>query len=144
MRRVTEAFVRESVVRWLQRHGYTANMTVAKEYQPGIDIFACHQKRGDCLLIEAKGDTDPESKRASGRRLHKARHVLGQILMRIHPNEENGYAIAVPETFRSIFARNLPWQVCRDLNLSILYVRPNGNVDHWDWRRMREGVQDQT
>lgn len=134
-----EKKVRRAVIAWLSRHGWNSHLHEKETDEHGVDIRVRHHKYNRWFLVEAKGDPDPaKSKYPGSQRESYFLSILGQILTRMSPSSLYWYGIALPDTFRSLVVRRIPWEVCKKLRLKVFLVDPKEKVKEITWKELKQ------
>jgi hypothetical protein len=139
-----ELFVQNAMINWLRMNNWGKNMIVTDGGGP--DIHTTNNRFSRTWTIECKGGTYtakyPDACDAVNFRL-----ALGQVLMRkggtsrTKPSAGDGgnkLGVAFPNT--PGFVRHLHgfnWQFAKALNLYFFFVDKGGNVEMYDWKRLK-------
>ena len=136
---LTEKFVREKIIDWLSRKGYSRRLQIKGESEHGIDIKVRHNRYPRYYIVEVKGDPDPKKvKHLGSRREVSFIYVLGQIVSRMGYKAKYLYAIGLPESYSNKVFRRLPWQLCKKLRLNALLVNKSGKVKCISWKELKD------
>ncbi len=143
-----EAFVQESMIRYLTNKGYSKSMDYKGLSEAGVDIRVRHKDYSRFFLIECKGGAI-KAKSVSGTESVNFTMGLGQIIQRIHsktiPTAAKGaykYGVAYPAHFKEKHLWKLHYNVCRQLNLYVFFVDMDGNVEEYNWQRIKKEYPD--
>lgn len=143
MKLLSEKFVRDTIIDYLSRKGWSRNLHYKNVHEHGIDIKVRNNKVSRYWLIEVKGDASSNAKHPRSRREVYFNLVLGQILTRMHTTGQRGYkyrnkyGIGLPATYREKVIKRLPYDVCDKLNLYVFLVDQNRKVELLDWRALK-------
>jgi hypothetical protein len=139
---IYEEFVQSCIVEHLKSKKLTRNVRVAKLHSVGIDIQSTHQKYNRDWIIECKGDSLNAASPGSSRQ-GSFHHVFGQIIKRMHSKGKlgyrykNKYGVGLLASFRTLVIKNVPYDVCFKLTLSIFLVNAKGEVEELDYKKLR-------
>ena len=133
-KKLSEDFVRNSVIRWLKQKGYDKDLKVKSGKEPGVDIKVRNNLSAEEFFVETKGDPDKP-----GTRTGFFLGALGQIITRMKPEAVRKYAIAFPKSYSEIALSRISWEVCKKLNLEVLLVNENGEVEEKTWEDIKLG-----
>ena len=137
-----EPFIEKSVMKYLGMNGWSIG--VAKElWEHGVDIKVRNNKYSRYFYIEVKGGS--KSKNARSVDTNNFVFGLGQIVTRIQSTTDpqaktgsNKYGVAYPYYFIKYLERKrLHWNLCKNLNLYIFLVKESGEVEQYDWKRIK-------
>lgn len=149
---LTENFVQNAVVKYLDNKGWSKYLNFAKLHEHGVDIKVKNNKVGRYWLIEVKGDPSVRVKSSAGSRSSSFNSAMGQIITRMHSNRSEKYrncyhgykyGLAFSSYFRDMVIRKTPFNVLRRLNLYVFFVDKNGNVEEINWRELKK-IQKET
>ena len=134
MGRLTEEFVRNRVLEWLSKQGYGYFSRIRTLQEHGEDIKARRTGSNNYFIIEVKGE--PESNPV------KMRHptlvsALGELVQRVKAQRHFRYAIALPETYRELVLRRMPWAAAKKIGFEFLLVSEEGKVSRLTWRDLQ-------
>lgn len=133
MAQLSEEFVKNRVVEWLGKHDYViSNVKTLSEH--GVDIKAKKSRSNNFFLIECKGEPQNNPKKM---RYPALVSVLGEILQRMKYRGHVKYGIALPETYREIVLKKIPWVLSKRLSLEILLVNNEGLVFRLTWKDIK-------
>ncbi len=141
---ITEDFVQRSVIRYLEKNGWSKSLKSAELWEQGVDIKVCNNKFSRYWLIEAKADPSITVKSPTGSMSSSFNSALGQIITRMHTKGARGYkyrykyGIAFPVSFKKMVLRKIPYDVMDKLNLYLFFVNEIGNIEVYDWRIVRK------
>ncbi len=138
-----EIFIQDRVAEHLISKGYSIQKN-SELHGHGVDIKARNEKYSRYWLVEVKGGSS--SKNAKSVNTNNFVFGLGQILTRIQsvvpPKAtagSNKYGVAYPDEFKKFLrSQRLHWNLCKNLNLYIFFVRKNGDVEEYNWERVKE------
>lgn len=137
-----ESFIQESVLNYLKNKNYSKG--IAKElWEHGVDIKVRNNKYSRYFYVEVKGGS--KSKNARSVDTNNFVFGLGQIVTRIQSTTDpqaktgsNKYGVAYPYYFIKYLERKrLHWNLCKNLNLYIFLVKESGEVEQYDWKRIK-------
>ncbi len=141
---ITEDFVQKSVIKHLEKNGWSKSLQSKELWEQGVDIKVCNNKFSRYWLVEAKGDPSEKVKSPAGSQSSSFNSALGQIITRMHRNGKRGYkygykyGIAFPTSFRKMDLRKIPFDVMDKLNLYLFFVDSFGVVEEIDWKKIRD------
>jgi hypothetical protein len=141
---LTEPFTQSAIIQHLQKNGWSSNLMSKELKETGVDIKVRNDKFSRYWLIEVKGDPSEKVKSPSGSRSSSFNSALGQIITRMHTNRKRGYkygykyGIGFPLSFKNMVLKKLPHDVCDKLNLYIFLVHPNGEVEEYDHKKLKQ------
>lgn len=141
---ITEDFVQNSVIKHLEKNGWSKSLKSKELWEQGVDIKVRNNNFARYWLIEAKGDPSVKVINPSGSQSSSFNSALGQIITRMHRNGARGYkygykyGIAFPSSFRGMVLRKIPFDVMDKLNLYLFFVDKNGFVEELDWKKVKE------
>lgn len=137
-----ESFIQKSTIEFLVKRGWY--VCAEKElWEHGVDIKVRNVKYSRYGYIEAKGGSQAKSKKSVD--TNNFVFGLGQIVTRIQtktdPRADKGgpkYGVAYPYYFIKYLERKrLHWNLCKNLNLYIFLVKESGEVEQYDWKRIK-------
>lgn len=133
-KKLTEKFVKQSIINWLFRNGWGHNLRVGELRDKGVDIKVRHNKYSRYFLIETKG----EGKIRQGDEVAFV-YSLGQIITRMKSggSTRTYYGLGLPVSSANIATRRIPWQVAKKLLLYVFAVDSKGGVKLFDWKKIR-------
>ena len=141
-----EQFVKRSVLKYLDKYGFgdTKNR-ITDLREKGVDIKVQKLRPEPCgwyYLVECKGDPGEKVKHPNGWRSSATNSALGQIISRMHTNRKSPYGgynfgVAFPYSFKDKVLKKIPQYVCNRLRLSIFLVDNRGNVEKYDYRKLK-------
>ena len=140
---LTEPFVQNKIIQYLQLQGWSGNLQSANLGQTGVDVKVKNDKVSRYWLVEVKGDPSIKVKSPSGSRSSNLNSALGQIISRMHTNRKRGnkygykYGIAFPMSYKNMVLKKLPYDVCDKLNLYAFFVNAHGNVEEFNHRQIK-------
>ncbi|MBR3122331.1 hypothetical protein IKF28_02725 [Candidatus Saccharibacteria bacterium] len=137
-----ETVIQKQVLKHLKSCGYRP-VDVKELWEHGVDIKVRHEKYSRYWLVEVKGGSS--SKNAKSVETNSFVFGLGQIVTRVQSRTDpkattgsNKYGVAYPYDFiRFLERKRLHWNLCRNLNLYIFLVKENGDIEQYDWRRIK-------
>lgn len=141
---ITEDFVQKSLVKHLNSKGWSKSLKSAELWEQGVDIKVRNNRFSRYWLIEAKGDPSAKVKNPSGSKSSSFNSALGQIITRMHTKGARGYkyrykyGIAFPASFKVMVLRKMPFDVMDKLNLYLFFTHASGEVEEFDWKKVRE------
>ncbi len=141
---ITEDFVQNSLVKYLEKEGWGKSLQSAELWEQGVDIKVRNNKFARYWLIEAKGDPSIKVKNPAGSQSSSFNSAVGQIITRMHRNGIRGYkygykyGIAFPVSFKKMVLRKMPFDVMDKLNLYIFFVDNSGEVEEINWKKLKE------
>ncbi|NCF75479.1 MAG: hypothetical protein GWO87_03270 [Xanthomonadaceae bacterium] len=148
---LTENFVQDAVVRYLDKKGWSKCLNSAKLHEHGVDIKVKNNKVGRYWLIEVKGDPKAKVKSPAGSRSSSFNSAIGQIITRMHSNRSEKYrdcyhgykyGIAFSTYFRDMVIKKVPFNVLRRLCLYIFFVDKKGDMEEINWRKLKKIQKD--
>lgn len=131
---ISEKFVKQSIIKWLFRNGWSRNLEVGELRDRGVDIRVRHNNYARYFLIETKGEG----------KIRQADEVafiysLGQIITRMKAGRARYYyGLGLPEVSAKIAIRRIPWQVAKKLLLYIFSVDKSGKVKQYSWQDLKK------
>ena len=137
-----ETFIENSVRKYLSESGYSIGKP--KElWEHGVDLKLRNANYSRYWYVEVKGGS--RSKNARSVDTNNFVFGLGQIITRIQSTTDpqakrgsNKYGVAYPYYFIKYLERKrLHWNLCKNLNLYIFLVKENGEVEKYDWTRIK-------
>jgi len=139
---LTEPFVQKCVRKYLKKDNYGKNIKNTGLKEHGPDIKVKHNDFGRYYIVECKGDPSPNVKSMGGSRSSSLNSALGQIISRMHTGRKSlrggyNYGVAFPESFQKIALKKIPYYVCNRLRLSIFIVNHTGEVEKYDYKRLK-------
>lgn len=144
-----EPFIQDSVSKYLAEKGYSKNIISKGLHEHGVDIRVCNENYGRYWLVECKGGAR-NAKNASSADVSNFLVGLAQIITRIHSKTiptaikgSNKYGVAYPDYFKDKHLKKVHWTVCKQLNLYFFFVDKKGNVEEYDWRKMKKEFPDE-
>ncbi len=127
---LSEKFVKQSIIKWLFRNGWSRNLEVGELRDHGVDIKVRNNKFSRYFLIETKGE-------GKTRQVSESTfvHSLGQIITRMKTGGTTRYyyGLGLPESSAKIAIRRVPWQVAKKLLFYIFSVGEDGKVKQYTW-----------
>lgn len=141
---ITETFVQNSLIKYLEANGWSRSLKSAELWEQGVDIKVRNNKFARYWLIEAKGDPSLTVKNPSGSISSSFNSALGQIITRMHRDGKRGYkygykyGIAFPISFKKMVVRKIPFDAMDKLNLYLFFVDGSGGVEEIDWKKLKE------
>lgn len=133
LRKLTEEFVKSRVLEWLGRHDYIIS-SVKTLSEHGVDIRAKKARSNNLFIIECKG----EPKQNPRYRYPILVSALGEIVQRVKYRRHCRYAIALPETYKELVTRKIPWIASKKLSLEILLVSSKGTIRRINWQGLKK------
>jgi len=132
---LSEKFVKQSIIKWLFRNGWSRNLEVGELRDKGVDIKVKNNKVSRFFLIETKGEGKTQQVSES-----TFVHSLGQIITRMKTGGTTRYyyGLGLPELSAKIAIRRVPWQVAKKLLLYIFSVSQDGKVKQYSWQDLRK------
>ncbi len=133
MRLLDEEFVKSRVSEWLGKNDYiiVKSRTLTEH---GVDLKARKARSNNYFLVECRGEpqTNPQ----------KLRHPmlisgLGEILQRVAYDRHYRFALALPESYRELVERRIPFVAAKRLGLDIVLVSERGKIDRLTWRELK-------
>lgn len=134
MTRLTEEFVRNRVLEWLSKQGYGYFSRVRTLQEHGEDIKARRTGSNNYFIIEVKGESESNPVKMRYPTLVSA---LGELLQRVKYQRHFRYAIALPEGFRELILRRVPWVATKKIGFEFLLVNEEGKVTRITWRDLQ-------
>ncbi len=140
---IKEDFVQNSVIKHLQKNGWSKSLQSKELWEQGVDIKVRNDKFSRYWLIEAKGDPSIKVKSPLGSMSSSFNSALGQIITRMHTNGKRGYkyrykyGIAFPLSFKKMVSRKTPFDVMDKLNLYLFFVDKFGCVEEISWKQIK-------
>ena len=134
MSQLSEEFVKSRVIEWLGKHDYVIK-SVKTLSEHGVDIKARKSRSNNFFIIECKGE--PKSNPVK-MRYPTLVSGLGEIVQRVKYQRHIRYAIALPDTYKDLVMRKIPWVVARKLGLEILLVDIKGKVSRVTWKELKK------
>lgn len=141
---LTEDFVRDSIVEYLTKNGWSKSLVSKGLKEHGVDIKVKNDKFSRYWLIEAKGDASALAKYPRSHREVNFNLALGQIITRMKTGGTRGYkyrykyGVGYPFSFKDLVVRRVPYDVCDKLNLYFFFVDENGQVEILDWKALKK------
>lgn len=141
-----EQFVKRRVLKYLERKGFgDPKKKITDLREKGVDIKVKKlrpQPIGWYYLVECKGDPNEGVKAPNGWRSSATNSALGQIISRMHTNRKSpyggyNYGVAFPYSFKDKVLKKVPFYVCNKLRLSIFFVNQKGEVEKYDYRKLK-------
>lgn len=137
-----ESFIQKTVLDYLNTKNYCIGVP-KKLWEHGVDIKVRNASYSRYWLVEVKGGS--RSKNAKAVDANNFVFGLGQIVTRIQSTTSpqastgsNKYGVAYPYYFIKFLKRKrLHWNLCKNLNLYIFLVRDDGQVEEYDWKRIK-------
>ena len=133
MVQLTEEFVKSRVLEWLGRQDYIIS-SVKTLSEHGVDIRAKKARSNNLFIIECKG----EPKQNPRYRYPILVSALGEIVQRVKYQRHCRYAIALPETYKELVTRKIPWVASKKLSLEILLVGSKGTIRRINWQGLKK------
>lgn len=139
-----EPFIQAAVLDYLNTARNYGKVVASKEpWEHGVDIKVKNNKYARYWLVEVKGGST--AKNANSVDTNNFVFGLGQIVTRIQSITapvatagSNKYGVAYPDYFIKFLKRKrLHWNLCKSLNLYVFLVDENGNVEEYDWKRIK-------
>jgi len=143
---LSENFVQSSVVKYLNKNGWSKSLKSAELWEHGVDIKVRNNKFSRYWLIEAKGDPSLIVKSPYGIRSSSFNSALGQIITRMHRTGKRNYkygykyGIAFPISFKKMVLRKIPFDVMDKLNLFLFFVDSKGGVEEINWNDLKNKI----
>lgn len=140
---LTEDFVQDKIIEYLNQKGWSKSLKSKTLKEHGVDIKVRNDKFARYWLIEVKGDASPTAKYPRSHREVNFNLALGQIITRMGTGRKRGYkygykyGVGYPASFKDIVLRRLPFDVCDKLNLYVFFVDENGEVEMFDWKKIK-------
>lgn len=138
-----EPFIQDSVIKYLADKGYSKNIVSKGLHEHGADIRVCNEKYSRYWLVECKGGSR-NAKNTGSADVSNFLVGLAQIITRIHSKTmptatkgSNKYGVAYPDYFKDKHLKKVHWTVCKQLNLHFFFVDKDGNVEEYNWQRIR-------
>lgn len=141
---LTEDFVQAQIIKYLTSNGWSSNLKSKNQKEHGVDIKVRNDNFSRYWLIECKGDAGPNAKFPKSHREVNFNLAIGQIITRMQSTGTRAYkyrykyGLGYPASFRDLILRRLPFDVCDKLNLFVFLVSENGEVDLYDWRKLKK------
>jgi len=144
---LTEDFVQNAVIKYLDNKGWSKCLSSAKLWEHGVDIKVRNNNYGRYWLIEVKGDPSIKVKSPAGSRSSSFNSAMGQIITRMHSNRSEKYrdcyhgykyGLAFSTYFRDMVIRKTPFNILRRLNLYIFFVDEKVNVEEINWQGLKK------
>lgn len=138
-----ESFIQKAVLNHLKENNYSIG--APKElWEHGVDIKMRNASYSRYWLIEVKGGSNSKNKKSVD--TNNFVFGLGQIVTRIQsttdPQAKTGsdkYGVAYPYYFKKYLERKrLHWNLCKNLNLYIFLVKESGEVEKYNWKRIKD------
>ena len=143
-----ESFIQDSIIAYLANKGYSKNVVSKDLHEHGVDIRVCNKNYSRYFLVECKGGAI-NAKSVTGTESVNFVMGLGQIITRIHsktiPMAVKGadkYGVAYPAHFKEKHLSKIHWTVCKQLNLHLFFVDKNGDVEEYNWQRIKKEYPD--
>jgi len=140
---LSEDFVQDKIIEYLNQNGWSKNLKSKTLKEHGVDIKVRNNKFSRYFLIEVKGDASPTAKFPKSHREVNFNLGLGQIITRMGTDRKRGYkygykyGVGYPSSFKDIVLRRLPFDVCDKLNLYVFFADENGEVEMFDWKKIK-------
>jgi len=131
---LTEEFVKNRVLEWLGKQDYIIS-SVKTLTEHGVDIKAKKARSNLFYFIECKGEPNNNPVKMRYPTLVSA---LGEIIQRVTRKKYAKYALALPETYKELVIRKIPWMACKRLSLEMLFVNTGGIVIRINWKDLRK------
>ena len=132
---MNERFVKRSIIQWLSNssNGWE-NIKYRDKHEKGVDIKASRHRSSEHFWIETKGQGKIQQIDDSN-----FLNSLGQIITRMDKIEKRyKFGLGLPYTSAEIALRRLPWQVAKQLSLSVLSVDQSGKVTEYSWQNLKK------
>ena len=143
--RIKEQFVEDCVKKYLKKEGFLDNGKKKELWEHGVDIKMKHKSCGWYYLVECKGEPGARGpvKSFGGSMSSSINSALGQIVSRMHTNRKSRYGgynfgVAFPVSFREKVIKRAPYYVCKNLRLSLFFVKHNGVVEKINWIKLKK------
>lgn len=138
-----ESFIQKAVVKHLGANNYSKG-TTKELWEHDVDIKMRNASYSRYWLIEVKGGSNAANKRSV--ETNSFVFGLGQIITRIQSSTDpqaktgsNKYGVAYPYYFKKYLERKrLHWNLCKNLNLYIFLVKESGEVEEYNWKRIKD------
>ena len=138
-----EPFIQKAVLEHLAKNNYSTGES-RELWEHDVDIKMRNSSYSRYWLIEVKGGSNSENKRSV--ETNNFVFGLGQIVTRIqsatNPQAKTGsnkYGVAYPYYFiKYLKNKRLHWNLCKNLNLYIFLVNEVGEVEEYNWKRIKD------
>lgn len=140
---LTEQFVQTAVIEYLKKKWWGKSLKFADLHEKWVDIKVRNDSYSRYWLIEVKGDPSLKVKSPAGIRSSSFNSAIGQIITRMHTTGKSNYkyrykyGVAFSSFFREMVLKKLPYDVMYKLNLYLFIVDEKGNVDEYDWKKVK-------
>jgi len=142
---ITEKFVEDCVKNFLTKENFIDNGKQKELWEHGVDIKMKHKTYGRYYLVECKGEPGARGpvKSFSGSMSSSINSAIGQIISRMHTNRKSRYGgynfgVAFPISFKEKVIKRIPYYICKNLRLSLFFVKHNGNVEKIIWNDLKK------
>jgi len=140
---IPEEFVQKCIIIHLKKLGWNRNVETKELHEKGVDIRLTNNNYNRSWLIECKGDAK-NAKSPNSSKQSSFHHVFGQIIKRMKTNGKlgyrygNKYGVGFPVSFKDLVIKNLPYNVCYKLSLTVSIVNKDGKVDELDYKVLKK------
>ena len=142
---ITEKFVEDNVKKFLIKDGFLDNGKQKELWEHGVDIKMKHKDCGWYYLVECKGEPGARGvvKSFSGSMSSSINSAIGQIISRMHTKRKSrhggyNFSVAFPVSFREKVIKRIPFYACKNLRLSLFFVKHNGDVEKITWSELKK------